>query len=629
MKMFFVGLRWAKPTDTVPGLCCKQALTSSHQNKRSFYLAFARQIHCCHACSLSFVAILVLLCLPISPAVANNNFHIAELEFKKSAVTDIIRVLAEDANTNIIATPEAGEKEVTIFLKNVSLEEAIKSICRVSNLWYRRDEGRNGTFRLMTKEQFASDLVVGQDDEIRVFQLHNPNVIAIATAIEDLYDERVEVSYGDEIQSEFGGGNSGNSGGNNQNNNRRRNNNSNDNRRNNNRNNSRGSGSRSGNQKLEQLDELPEDISYEHLIKLSEGGVKINSAKLTQVSGLNKTIYVTVNIEHNLLIVKTSDPGVLKTITQLVKQLDKPQTQVMLEMKIIEIKVDEDFSSLFNFELTNTGITGDSLTPITIGGAALTGGGSLMYEFISQSVKANIELLERNNRISTISSPMLVASNHRPAELFVGEERVVVTGYKVNQVDTNNISRTFTNVETEKKQIGTTLEVIPHINADGTIHLGFKQESSTLNEQSTLIPVPVNGGVSNLPIDSVTTARLKGEIFAHHGLTVAVGGLIRDSFNRNRRKVPYGADIPVIGNLLRSTTDGEEKSEIVLLITPYILNQDKQHDGFDPTLNYHKYAPNGQAMQSMPLPKQKQSQATVICGVYCAPDNMRNSDLKL
>lgn len=582
----------------------------------------------------------VILLITLSPTTAfAMPFEIQELEFKGSKVTDIIRVLSEDAQVNIVATPEAGNKEVTVFLKKVALEEAIRAICRISGLWYRRDDGVNGTYRLMTKEQYSKDLVVGQDDSIRVFQLRNPNVIAIAMAIEDLYGNRVQVSYGNSMmmgggfggstggRGGFGGGaRSGGFGGGGQSSNHfggrvggsggRGFSGS-----------SRSGGGRFGSS-LGQREQLPDDLTVEQLEALSsDGGRQVETERLAQVSGMNKIIFVTVNTEHNLLIVKTSDTSVLKSIASLVEQLDRPQTQVMLEMKIIDIKVGEDFSSLFSLEFRDTAFSGDSLNPIIMGGAApFTGGGTLIYEFLSENIKANIELLERNNRINVVSKPMLVASNHRPATLFVGEERIMVRGYSIDAIDNLNTTRTITTPETELEEIGTTLEIIPHINSDGSIHIQLKQENATLNEGAAVIPVTDNiGGVVNLPVDTITTARLEGEIFAKHGYTVAVGGLIRDSFSRNRRKVPFLADIPIIGNVFRSTVDEDSKSEMVLLITPYILNEGDARETYDPTRQYHQYAPDA-AYKPDPLPERSKP-ALPECGEYCAPAKLRESDL--
>lgn len=560
-------------------------------------------------------------------SLSSEAFEIEELEFKKTQVMDIIRVLAEDAQKNIIATPEAAEKEVTLFLRKVTLEEAIKAICRISGLWYRYDREGAGTFRLMTKEQYSKDLVVGQDDTIRVFPLRNPNVLAIASAIEDLYGSRVEVSYGSGIssgntgnqRSNRGGGRAGGSG------NRfggRNNGGRNNNGRNNGRNN-RGNASGINSEQMQLLD----DLTVEQLEALASGGKQLEVGQVASVSGKNTLIYVTINIEHNLLIVKTSDMAILKSIASLVEQLDRTQTQVLLEMKIIDIKVGEDFDALFNIELMNTKLTGKSTNPIILGGsAALSGGGSLVYEYISNNIKANIEFLEQNNRVNVISKPMLVASNHRPATLFVGEERIMVRGYSIDTIDTNNNSRTVTTPETELEDIGTTLEVTPHINDDGSVHIILKQENATLNEAAAFIPVTDgSGGVVELPIDTISTARMQGEIFAKHGFTVAVGGLIRDSFSRSRRKVPFFADIPLIGNIFRSTQDEQSKSEMVLLITPYILSQGEAIKGVDPTETYHHYAP-GEALEAKELPKQGEF-STPVCGEYCAPLNLRQSDL--
>ncbi len=203
----------------------------------------------------------------------------------------------------------------------------------------------------------------------------------------------------------------------------------------------------------------------------------------------------------------------------------------------------------------------------------------------------------------------------------------MVRGYEIDSIDTLNTTRTITTPETELEEIGTTLEVTPHINEDGSIHIVLKQENATLNVAATSIPIADgNGQVVNLPIDTISTARMEGEIFARHGYTVAVGGLIRDSFSRNRRKVPLFADIPLVGNVFRSTEDEDSKSELVLLITPHILNQGESIAGMDPTEKYHHYA-DDMALKSKALSPQKETYTPPVCGSYCAPDNLRWSDL--
>ena len=88
-----------------------------------------------------------------------------------------------------------------------------------------------------------------------------------------------------------------------------------------------------------------------------------------------------------------------------------------------------------------------------------------------------------------------------------------------------------------------------------------------------MIPVgDGSGSVQNLPVDTVDTARLTGTVMAKNNLTVAVGGLIRTSENKNERKVPLLSEIPVIGRIFTSTSETEEETETVLLITPRVMN---------------------------------------------------------
>lgn len=609
------------------------------------------------------IRLLTIMVLMLSTqSLAADPFVIEELEFKDSKIANIIRVLSEDAKVNIVATPKAGDTDVSIFLKKVTLEEALKAICRINELWYRYDPAGQGTYRLMTKEEYSKDLILDQDDNIRVFSLRTPNVYAIAMAIQNLYAPRVRVSLGNPgmaggfrgsgasrnrggfgggfgnsfggfggygggfgMGGGYGGGYLGSGG-------IRGSNAYGFNRAYGYRDGRRNRYGQAGSANFADQNQIPEDISVDQLEQLSAesgDGKHIDADKLAEVSGSNKIVFVTVNNEHNQLIVKTSDQTILNSIAKLVEQMDIPQTQVMLEMKVIDVKVGEDFSSLFNLELKGSSIRGDSANPLVMGGvAALTGGGSFVYEFISDKVKANIEFLEKNNRVNVISSPMLVASNHRPATLFVGEERVMVRGYAISNVQNTNNVTTFSSPETELLDIGTTLEITPHINADGSIHIQMRQESSTLNERSTTIPVTSTAGdkVLELPVDTITTAKMEGEVFAKHGYTVAVGGLIRDSFSRSRRKVPYLADIPLLGNIFRNTEDSDSKSEVVLLITPYILNEtDKRHAEYDPTERYHRYAPDI-ALQAKPVPNPETPDAP-SCGQYCAPAKFRYSEL--
>lgn len=549
--------------------------------------------------------VLFLVCLGwLLPAAAANR--ISEVEFAESNFSDVVRVLSELSDSNIIATPEAMKKTVTIHLKNVTVLDAVKSISRISDLWYRYDEDTN-TYRIMTREEYSKDLVVRESEHIEVFRLLNANVQIVAQAIEDLFGQRVILSLGVEPgqQSMSGGSRSGgvssrsgvrntrSFGGTTSRSNR-------------------GASVRGGTGSSQLVDAGSQidsnrltQAQIEQIAELTGGAMMLGSDALQQVSVQGQPIYVTVNNEHNMIIVRTDDRTVIKSIERLVSEMDIPVPQVMLEMKILSVILGEDFNSIFNFELQPSG-SNQSVQPIKLGNNPLLNTGSFIYEFLNSRLRANIEFLERNNRIKVLSNPMVLASNHREAELFIGEESLLTRGFTFNPaVVSNNIvvSPSFVETETELQEIGITLRITPRINADETVMLELEQENSTLNRGGASLPVTDGqGNVVELPIDTVNNARLTGTVMAKDGLTVAVGGLIRTSTTRDEKKVPILGEIPVIGRVFRTTLEADEETETVLLITPHIMKRPEESERIRNSDNMYYQSHNADYPDPAPFP---------------------------
>ena len=122
----------------------------------------------------------------------NDDFLISELEFKDAKLMDVIRVISELSGDNIVATPEAAQKNVSVYLRGVSTRHALETICRINDLWFRKDNAN--TYRVMTSDEYSKDLIIHRDDFTRVFVVRAPNVEAIGEAIENLYGQRVELT---------------------------------------------------------------------------------------------------------------------------------------------------------------------------------------------------------------------------------------------------------------------------------------------------------------------------------------------------------------------------------------------------------------------------------------------------
>ncbi len=586
---------------------------------------------------------------PQAQRLARGKEHrIRRLELRQTSVTDAARLLSELSGLNIVATEEAGKKHVTLYLQDVRTIDALETLAKVAGLWYREDE-QTGTIRLMTTEEYQKDLIIHREDQTRVFTLLHPNAVSVAMAIQDLYGPRVVLSLrtlnDDDLLTGFGGGLGGFGGfggaglgagfgggfglggfgpgglglggfgttGVGQNF-------------------AAGGGRFSrpgffgafpgfspfglgggfgqfgfgagagqgawGAQRRGQEELLPkEPLTPEQLSELQrraaeaqqQGQGQISSEVVRQITQQEPPIYVTINRQHNLVIVRTTDRETMKAIERLVWELDRPTPQVLLEMKILEVTLDDNFRSIFDLQY-NAGPQGptadqqNTRNPYLVGaqtaaqnvlglGNFAFEGGTLVYQFLNDNIRARIQMLEQEQRIRTIATPLLLASNNRPARIFVGEERVLTRSVNTNIVTpATGAAATAITPITEIRDVGTTLFLIPKINADRTVTIVISQDSSTVNPQGAVIPVAgQDGQIQQFPIDTVDTANVFGTVVAKDGMTVAIGGLIREGTTRVQTKVPVLGDLPVVGRMFRREYDQDLKTELVLLITPHVI----------------------------------------------------------
>lgn len=540
-----------------------------------------------------------------------ENTIINKLEFNQANMLDVARALADISGLNFVATEEASKKNVTVFLQNISVISALEAITKNSGLWYRKDKD-SGTFRIMSTEEYQRDLVVYREDTTRVFNLLHPNPVNVATAVRDLYGDRVILSYGSDYDdfntgafngsSSNGSSNQRNNGGNsatgapsgaglsNGQSSLRRTITTGNTQTNNrlgittNRNNNavideKVTGT-SGNGAITEKFTVDQLAKLEKAVEFDENGNLISADVIRGISRAQQPIYITVIRQQNMMILRTSDSIAVKEIESLVKEMDKPTPQVLLEMKILEVDVGDAYNQIFTFDaLSNNG----KHRAFARDDDEVSGTGKFVYRFLDDLIFLQLELLEKNNKANTVSSPVLLASNNRTARLFVGEERLLVRGATLTDpvVNANGITVTPAKItyETEIRNVGNTLNITPKINADGTVTLGIFQDTSSVNENAVdFPPLITNGTVVNIKLDTVNTANIEGVVVAKDGLTVAIGGLIRNTVSKEESKVPVLGDIPVIGNVFKDKIESASRKELILLITPHIITAPSESD---------------------------------------------------
>ncbi|MDP2152691.1 MAG: hypothetical protein Q8J66_03410 [Methylotenera sp.] len=553
--------------------------------------------------------------LPLSTAkpklrvpLAGEDAVISKLEFKQANMLDVVRALADMSGLNIVATEEAAKKNVTVFLQNISVKDALDTITKNSGLWHRQDKVSK-TFRIMTTDEYQRDVVVYREDTTRIFNLLHPNPTEVATVIRDIYNQRVIISQLCDAGAvrKLGGSATGNAGG-------------------------RGgmggmggmggrggvggiggiggiggqanrnllSGRNGRNQGMNNpfSSRVNDQLTPDQLQMLEDatenaGGNVVSSESLSKVGSSEPLIFLSVNCEHNLIILRTSDNAAIKDIEYLIKEMDRPVPQVLLEMKILELSTGDSFEQLFDLNYR----TGDqtkgpgvfSTAQPTLPAGALSnaknltlGAGSLVYQFLSDKISARIQLLQTKNKVKTISSPVLLASNNRKSELFVGTQNLITTGFNPGTVVTpaNGAPTTVAPTPiTSVEDVGPKLTITPKINADRTVTMEIDQSVTSIVRALSQVLVPdATGNLTQQFVDGLNVATINGIVTAKDGLTVAIGGLIKNSDSKVDTRVPILSSIPLLGELFKGKKDVTSRTEMVLLITPHIISTASESD---------------------------------------------------
>jgi type II secretory pathway component GspD/PulD (secretin) len=270
-------------------------------------------------------------------------------------------------------------------------------------------------------------------------------------------------------------------------------------------------------------------------------------ATLTKLMPENANIYTTQG--SKTVIVKGSANDI-KRAEILIRNLDIPPRQVMVEAKIIEVSLNEAQSLGMNASWTNP----DNATEIaqTKGLAnqpTATGAMGLYYSVTNQNMTSLVETLSTRTGFNILSSPRVMAMNEQKAEIITGSK----LGYYVNTVTTTG---TIQNVEF--MDVGTKLEITPSVKSDGMIVMNIHPE---ISEGSI---------VNNLPQKNSTETTT--QLIVKDGQTIIIGGLVRDTQQKQTKGVTVLMDIPLFGSLLKRTDITSEKREVIVLITPHIVN---------------------------------------------------------
>ncbi|NQD92499.1 type II secretion system secretin GspD [Pseudomonas sp. CrR25] len=279
-------------------------------------------------------------------------------------------------------------------------------------------------------------------------------------------------------------------------------------------------------------------------------------------------------------LVLLAEPDLVATLEDIVRQLDVPRAQVMVEAAIVEVSGDisdalgvqwaidarGDKGGLGGVNFGNTGLSvgtvlqaiqdqrNDVDNPIlnNLPDGAIIGLGTDSFGVL-------ITALSANTKSNLLSTPSLLTLDNQQAEILVGQNVPFQTGSFTTSA--SGADNPFTTIE--RQDIGVTLKVTPHINEGASLRLEIEQEISSIAPSATLTAQAV---------DLITNKRsIKSTILAEDGQVIVLGGLIQDDVTQTDSKVPLLGDIPLLGRLFRSTKDTRIKRNLMVFLRPTVV----------------------------------------------------------
>lgn len=233
----------------------------------------------------------------------------------------------------------------------------------------------------------------------------------------------------------------------------------------------------------------------------------------------------------------------------LIRNLDIPPRQVMVEAKIIEVSLNESQVLGANATWTNPNNATEVVqTKGLANSSTATGAIGLYYSVTNQNPQSLVSVLSTRTGFNVLSSPKVMALNEQKAEIITGSR----LGYKVKTTTTTGMVESV-----EFLDVGTKLVITPSIKSDGLIVMDIHPEISE------------GAIVGDLPQKNSTETTT--QLIVKDGQTIIIGGLIRETSKKEVKGVPFLMDIWLIGSLLKRTDITTEKKEVIVLITPHIV----------------------------------------------------------
>ena len=303
------------------------------------------------------------------------------------------------------------------------------------------------------------------------------------------------------------------------------------------------------------------------------------STSLDLIVKNEKQASVVVSPHAGLVVVRALPKTQQLIKTYLAKTQNILDRQVIIEAKIIEVRLNEGFQAgvdwsrigSTNGDVFTLGQQGQVIKQPT-SDTPLNGIFSLLYQ--GNSFSAAIDLLKSQGDVQVLSSPRVSTINNQKAIIKVGSDEFFVTDVSTTTV-TGTSTATTPDVTLTPFFSGISLDVTPQVNRQGDIVLHIHPIVSEVIDQSKTLSLGQDQ--FTLPLALTNVRESDSLVRTRDGRVVVIGGLMQNTITEEQTSTPVLGDIPLVGNLFRQTRQSQIKSELVILLRAKLVDPENDN----------------------------------------------------
>jgi general secretion pathway protein D len=304
-------------------------------------------------------------------------------------------------------------------------------------------------------------------------------------------------------------------------------------------------------------------VTDDPLADVAANGVTTGSVSQSVPDDRDSGISFVADDGNNAIIVSAT-PGEWRRIRQVLSEVDLMPPQVLIEATIAEVTLTDDlkFGLRWFFEKGGSEFRlTDTLASAALGPIAPQFPG-FAYFLNTTNAKIALNALADITNVNVVSSPSLMVLNNKKAVLQIGDQVPIATQ---QAVASDEVLAPIVNA-ISFRETGVLLTIIPRVADDGRILLDIEQEVSDAKATTT----------SDIDSPTIAQRRIKTTVTVSNGGSVVLAGLMQDRATRQRQQVPLAGDIPLVGNLFKNKDDEIARTELMIAITPHIVNDERQ-----------------------------------------------------